>query len=145
MCIMKIVPVNNIQTQFGARLPKSQLGMIKEAAQGHKDNTGVSKVYTILQELDKMGGTNAELKKFPLGIRIYDQSGYLKNVDPQICQLRIDGKLVKEGDTIFETLYEAVFSATKGGKKVKAAESDFNTLCEKNADKTMDDVEQFLR
>ena len=142
---MRILPMNtNYQQTFGAKLPKSQIGMVKEAAQNHDSKTGIPKMYTILQELDKMAGKNAELKKFPLGIRIYDNTGF-KKIDPQICQIRIDGKLIQEGDTVFETLYNAVTSKKDNGKKISMPKEVFDKMWKKNSEKTAEDMEQFFR
>ena len=138
---MKILPVsNNYQQQkFGARVHKSQLGMIKDAAQ----DTGIPQMYTVLEMLDKMGGKKATLKQFT-SVILYDQVGFSKK-NLQVCQVRIDGKLIKEGDTMAEALVNGVTTTKKDGKVIRTiSKADFDKMCENNSNKTLEDIEKML-
>ena len=138
---MKISPINNNyqQQKFGARVHRSQLGMIKDAAK----DTGIPQMYTVLEILDKMGGKKATLKQFT-SVILYDQVGFNKK-NPQVCQVRIDGKLIKEGDTMAEALVNGVTTVKKDGKIIRTiSKSDFEKMCQDNSNKTIEDIEKML-
>ena len=141
---MRVLPINNNQQSFSAKLPKSELNTVIDSALNHDKSAGVPKLYTLLDKLDKMPGEKAELKAW-LRNNQSDLIGFVPRAE-STCQLRIDGKLVEEGSNTYNVLYSAVTSAkTKDGKKISMPNSVFDLMWWENRDKTAKDLEQFFR
>ena len=141
---MKIIPINNSQPQFKAKLPKTELNTLVDSALCHDKVAGIPKLYTLLESLDKMSGEKAEIKSW---IRNSQSQviGLISDCGGQY-QFRIDGELKEEGRNIFDTLYNAVTTAkTKDGKKIPMPKTVFDMMWWNNSDKTIADVENLLR
>ena len=141
---MRIVPINNNQPQFSAKLPKSELNNLVDSALRNDKEAGIPKLYTLLDGLDKIQGEKAEIKNL-----IRNSQSQLIGFYPQrnnSYQLRIDNELKAEGTDTFDVLYSAVTSAkTKDGKRISMPKSVFDLMWWGNKDKTYNDVEQLLR
>lgn len=143
---MKISPINNNQPQFRAKLPKSELNSFVSSALTRDKNAGIPKLYTLLEQLDKTPGDKAEIKSLIKNNQSSVLGFGLDCYGTNHCQLRIDGKLVGEGSNIYDTLYSAMTSAkTKDGRKISMPQSVFDIMWWENRDKTVQDMEQFLR
>jgi hypothetical protein len=141
---MKILPVNNNNPKFGAKLPKKEINTVIDSALNRDKQAGIPKLYTLLERLDKMPGNKAELTS----LFVNSQSqliGYGARRD-NTCQLRIDDQLVGEGTNIYDVLYSATTSAkTQDGKKISMPQSVFDLMWWENREKTSHDLEQFFR
>lgn len=142
---MKILPINNKQTEFKARLSKKELNTVIDSALSHDKQAGIPKLYTLLERLDKMPGNNAELKSWNRN-NPTEIIGFLSKTSDSTCQLRIDNNLAAEGSNVFDVLYSAITSSkTKDGKKIDMPKSVFDLMWWENREKTARDLEQFFR
>lgn len=143
---MKVTPINNNQLQFRANLPKKELTTLVDSALCHDKTAGIPKLYTLLEQLDKMPGDKAKLTTIIKNSQsdvVGLAAGFFK---PNSCQLRIDDELVAEGQNIFDTLYSYVTSKqTKDGKKIQMPQTIFDALWWNNAEKNVSDVESLLK
>ena len=141
---MQIMPINNNQPRFGAKLPKQEMNKVIDSALFHDKQAGIPKLYTLLERLDKIPGEKAELKS----LFVNNQSqliGYWSQ-HPSTCQLRVDDTLISEGQNAFDVLYSGTTSVkTKDGKRIAMPQSVFDRLWWENVDKTAQDLEQFFR
>lgn len=141
---MRIMPINNNQPSFEARLPKRELNTMVDAALSHDKEAGLPKLYTLLQQLDKMPGEKAELKSWIIR-RIPSGIGFASSYENRY-QLRVDNKLIEEGSNAFDVLYSAVTSfKTKDGKKIHMPKAVFDPMWWKNRNKSAEDIEKLLR
>ena len=142
---MKILSINNnYQPRFGINLSKKEGPKLIKAALSHDEEAGIAKLYTLLALLDKIPGNNATLKTVRLS-RKEQPLGFCPS-NPNIYQLRIDGKLIGEDYNLYNMLYSAITSKqTEEGEKIPMPQTAFDAMWRVNTDKTEQDIEQFLK
>ena len=143
---MKISSINNSVSSFNAKLPKREVLELVNIAKLDKNNTGIPKLYTLLDLLKKFTGKKADFKT-EIETSRYLACGQMGPFHPSSTYhtLLIDNVEIKRGTgTKMDVLYRAMTNhKTPDGPVISMPQSIWDNMWWKNKNKTIEDIKKF--